>query len=282
VIVRETLHCPGCEAELTIPASVDGQVQCPRCQHIFDPAARWNAAVTTAVPIAATREDVDDHERFAPMPRLTKTYSLIGGWFAYLFSLTLIANAVVFSLWAYAFFERSQLPEAGGAGLAEHFRFVSRIEDAAGIALWPVFPSFVIWSFIAGRNARILNIDGMLPRSTLIVAFICCPVSLVVGYLHLQQLWQASDPHEIEDSESWRKVNPSIWIRAWAGLCLAVPVLAMVGSQFDQARRNQAVALASMLTSLSWVFACLLLIVVVHWIGRRQFERYIRLYEDPA
>jgi hypothetical protein len=273
----DTLRCPGCAAELILPPSADGNmVQCPRCRQVMDQTSRSSAAVTAASPAAAPTVEGADHEQFKPTPRVAKLFPPAGGWFAYVFSSILVGNVVVFSICAYLYFERTRQPDAGMGGLW------APIGILAVLPLGLLFPTFVIWSFIADRNSRHLNAATLLPVYTLVIAYLICPMILAVEYVHLQQLWQSSDPHQLDGPVSWRNVTPSWLIRVWGLLCLGVPAFALVASYYDRLGRGQAVAVLLMLTAMCWVGACALLIVIVHRIGRRQFERYIRLYEDPA
>jgi hypothetical protein len=104
-----------------------------------------------------------------------------------------------------------------------------------------------------------------------------------LSYIHLQQLWRASDPYEIEECESWKNVRGSWMVGTWGALLfVAAPALSYVCFRLDDRGLREATFFCSTLSCISIVLSCGLLIVIVHLIRRRQFERYVRLYEDPA
>jgi uncharacterized protein DUF4328 len=280
--MRDTLHCPGCAAELRLPDVGIEQVQCPRCNHVFNATSRSSTAVATAGPIAPPRPEVEDHERFAPTPRVAMLHPPTGSFFAAALVLSLVANMAVFLLWACAFLDRTRM-FADLLGWANDHRFLSCVEDAAGVAPWPALVAFFLWVLVATKNARNLNADGLLPHATLVLAFLCCFPGIILSYIHLQQLWRASDPYEIEECESWKNVRGSWMVRTWGALLfVAAPALSYISFRFDARGLREATFFCVTLSCVSIMLSCGLLIVIVHLIRRRQFERYLRLYEGPA
>ena len=180
------------------------------------------------------------------------------------------------------------------------------------IAIWPALIAFAFWLYVASRNARLLAagltfsslhgvavfflpINGIVlymilraihhwnPSLCWVIGLFFVPaVSVIVVYLHLQEIWRASDPYAIKRLDSWRKTRANPWIRLWALFCLGVPLLAGAGVIDDCWGRNRMAGVLFLLAPLSLAIAGVVLIAVIRSITVRQRERYHRLYEDPA
>ena len=83
--MAETLHCPGCQAQLMLPVlpPSDQSVQCPRCQRVFEPTWRSSAVPATAGESAyGVVPRQDDHELFEVPRRLGAAWMRSwGNWF---------------------------------------------------------------------------------------------------------------------------------------------------------------------------------------------------------
>ena len=71
--MEETVLCPGCQAQLMLPALPRGQtVQCPRCQRVFEPFRQHGKPSVAAAPksvVAPAAEALDE-----PMPTLERRW----------------------------------------------------------------------------------------------------------------------------------------------------------------------------------------------------------------
>jgi hypothetical protein len=158
-----------------------------------------------------------------------------------------------------------------------HFRFASRVEEAAPVWLPPTILAFCIWCFWAGGNARALNAAGLLPRVVLVIGMLTClPIQ---SYMYLDDLWRSSDPYAIEHPGSWREAPHSWWVRSWGLLCLssALSTCGVIASDRN-AVHPEFESWFAMAACLSIAAASGVLILIVLWIGIRQRMRFARIY----
>lgn len=276
--MQDTLRCPGCAAELTLPgANATDSMQCPRCLHVFD------AQTTTSTAIAPSpelrRNGLADCEAVTttlpPTPRLKKPIAPPGRWFTVAFILVLAANAALLSLFGFEFMQREGfVPRDPNFQITDIVNLVATMSPSVTLLI------FVTWCIVAGQSASRLHVTGLWTPSTLFVWLIFCPAAPVIAYVHLQHLWKSSDPLSIHEPEAWRNVPASWAIRALALLSVFIAVGTAFGSIFDDQRRRINSWLGLLILA-SMLAACILMLTIVYRIGQRQQQRYIHLYEDP-
>ena len=108
--MQDTLRCPSCAAELTLPATFGDAslaMQCPRCLHVFDaPTTSSTAIAETPAHRRPSSPESDNLTSLPPTPRLRKFNAPEGGWFSVVFMLVLAVNAALISLFGYEFAQR--------------------------------------------------------------------------------------------------------------------------------------------------------------------------------
>jgi len=323
--MRDTLRCPGCDAELTLPASsADQSVQCPRCRRAFRIGKRSSTAVTTAKPVRiGSVSTTEDHELFEEPRRLIPLHAPVGGWFALVTRLTLAASVAAFAMpTAYIVYDRMLQwlapgfhfrPGDGGMNPRhEEIRLVDHAFFWIQITTWPAFLAFAIWLCLASRNAWLLAtglvisparasavfvlhvLDGIAFYVIFAVLmregnpywvfglFLAPAINVAVAYFSLQEIWRASDPHQIERLDSWRQIPANWWIRLWALFCLCGPFFFVVAIIDELWGAHRLAGTCFFLAPLAMATAGILLIKITRGITMRQRQRYERLYEEPG
>ncbi len=319
--MAKTLPCPGCKAELVLPALPTGQaVQCPRCQQVFEPGFLPAAAApskpfqdtscTTAAGIDDLGNELLPEARYRP---------LHGEWKAPTALLCLALSTLCYGLQLYVNFERAQLiqlqarlfeppaflraerlPRADARkqeivaferrGVNFHQRLTGPAEILHHVTGWPAAFFFLIWLHQAAWNLRSLQASGIVfsPWSV-VLSFFITVLNLFRPYLAMQEIWRASDPRVIHGSRSWRQAPGGIVVIAWWSAVLAAGITALGGNWMchdpgfgvDDADRLRGAWLWCA-SNFAMMIAGATLIGVVRGIQQRQRARHTRIYEDPA
>jgi hypothetical protein len=248
-------------------------MQCPRCLRVFD------APVMSCTAIAATttrrgRPSVKSESLTSlPTPRLRKSFTPVSVWFGAAFILALVANIALLALFGYEFMQREAfVPRDPNFQLSD---FVNQV-TAQALAL--TYLTLLLWCITAGHTAGKLNASELMTPTKLFLGLVCCPIAPLMFYVHLQYLWKSGDPLAIHEPQAWRTVRPSWMIRAYAILCIAVVASIIFGGIFADGRINPGLGLFIIA---GMIAACVLMIVIVFRICRRQYERYVHLDEEP-
>jgi len=114
---------------------------------------------------------------------------------------------------------------------------VNAAQLITGIATIAVFVLTVIWMYRIASNVRAFQRDTLWSPLFAIFGWMLPPFVLyIIPFLVLRELWKASDPTDVNDTESWRGSadNPFIW--AWLVLYGIAPIFLLlfsVGSFLD-------------------------------------------------
>jgi hypothetical protein len=281
--MEKMIPCPGCDAELRVPALDPGtRVQCPHCRRVLKVRRHPSTAVRAGDPIAIRSSIAEDHELFDEPPRLVPLNAPLASWFSLLARLALAIHVGAWAMPA-AYFVYDWLTPPGiqdGGRPTQPPREITLLMDHASfwiqITFWPAAATFVLWIYVACRDACLMATQLKHVPSNVIVGLFVPLLNIVVLYLTLQQLWRASDPDRTKRLDSWEKTPPSELIRVWVVLFLSVP-FAIAFSLFLP-WYSMFIALPSLYIAIQGA----LMIAIIRSITRRQQERYRRLYEEPA
>jgi Domain of unknown function (DUF4328) len=108
---------------------------------------------------------------------------------------------------------------------------VNAAQLITGIATIAVFVFTVIWMYRIATNVRAFQRDTLWSPLFAIFGWMLPPFVLyVIPFLVLRELWKASDPTDVNDTDGWRRSadNPFIW--AWLVLYGIVPIFLLVFS----------------------------------------------------
>jgi hypothetical protein len=314
----DTVPCPGCNANLTLPAMPPGQtVQCPRCRHVFEPEAQTVVARAPAPasphPLTAPDEAID-----APLVR-DRPGTLqppVGTWCGYLALLLLAANALSFVLQAVVEVERIMLidqealiaearvlqrrhPIERGAKAVDpdarwldaRWRDWGQFADTARFllhaTLWPALVAFLIWLSQAYGNLTRLSASGLAYTPEWAVGLFLLPiVNLITPFAVIQELWRASHPLATQTPREWRGTSCAMIVRVWWFLYFGAIVLWLaelfLGAHSDRRREGPTGAWIGFIQSVVAAGAAALLACIVYKIMQRQQERYRRLDEPDV
>jgi hypothetical protein len=318
--MAETVTCPACQAGLTLPALPKGQtVQCPRCQHIFEPGhiSPPRSFTVPSKPIAESAANGFDYD----LPPVTRYQPLRGQWKAWAAIGLLALSVLSYCLQLYVNYERTQVIQLENRvhGPRNHFLGVDLLgpqfldeqkRPAANIALerreidlnqlsslannlhhltyWPAAIMVLIWLHQASWTLRILRCDGIVfSPSTAVLSFFIPVMNLLQPYMIVQEIWRASDPGVTQNARSWRFVPASRMVMAWWIALLAAAVLAVAARWicrddafgFDNDDRLLS-ARVWCLSNMGMLVAGSLLIVIIRGIHVRQRGRHARIYDD--
>ncbi len=289
--MHDTLRCPGCGADLTLPNLPTGQdVQCPRCQTIFEPK---RAATNAPLPLRKRPILLDESDDDWPRdPRsLVRPDPLIGQWKAVVAGVALASSVLSYGMQAYLDYEHGRfLKQIQEGGFQAEFPglFTERMARWARLfhegTFWPAVVFFLIWIYQASRNLKLLQSAGMLHTPIMSVVYFFVPVmNLYRPYFVMQEIWRGSDPHAVGNSLTWIDAPKGAVVRSWWFFFLAALVLRVASRQLESHVNWESlgtIALMSCLSHLCMVVAGVLLIVIVSAVAIRQRERYARLYAD--
>ncbi len=108
---------------------------------------------------------------------------------------------------------------------------VNAVQLITGLATMAAFVVTVIWMYRIATNVRAYQRDTMWSPLFSIFGWMLPPFVLyIIPFLVLRELWKASDPTDVNDTESWRGTadNPFIW--AWLVLYGIAPIFLLVFS----------------------------------------------------
>jgi Domain of unknown function (DUF4328) len=313
--MNETIACPGCEAELVLPILPAGQtVQCPRCQHVFEPAARRARAVAaTSISRRRPVDDTPDEQLDQSPTRPPRFRPLTGEWKAPAAMIALALCVVSCGLQLYTTFEKYQLIQldervfgpvnnikARGMGLqlpplekdiAEIDRQRDYVDELSIVStsvhtltFWPTVVIFLIWFYQASANLRILQAAGVLfaPVKTAFAFFIPF-VNFIMPYQIMQEIWRASDPNAVKDMRSWQHVPGGWLVLGWWLTLIAAAIsrfLSLIATEenFDSPPQY----LFTSLIHLCMMTAGVMLIVIIYQIRQRQRARHAKIYDEAT
>jgi len=278
--MHDTLRCPGCKAELKLPALSTGQtVQCPRCQHTVDPARPFSTALKAhppaASPVRAEATPLDDHLP-DDLRTLLRPDPLHREWLAWL-AMAILAVSVLSSLMLIGvsggLVQLSDLAELDGRRDEWPIGRLARLFDR--VTFWLAALAFLAWLYQASHNLKTLKSFGASHQpATAVLSFFTPIINFYWPYVIVQEIWQGSDPHAIDSRFAWFDVPASSTIRYWWSLFISSFVISWLS-----AFTNASVWFAC-IAHLLMASAGVLLIVIIHRIATRQRERWDRLYSD--
>jgi len=305
--VTETVVCPGCQAELVLPILPDGQtVQCPRCQHVFDPALRRPQPAPPLPPPTPRDESADDPFHFPPVPR--RYEPLVGQWKASAAMIAVAVSVFCYGVQLYVNFEESRLRQMDHA-LILHREFaiglrppiddwlevdrnwqnlmaLSRVSQYLHHATyWPAALLVLNWLFQAARNLRILKVGGLsYSPGHAALSFFIPFANLYQPYAAMQEIWRASDPNSTNDPRTWQKGPSSSLVRIWWMLFLAATLTAAfvavtLGNEVGDASRSLQAQILCVSNGLM-IAAGAALIFVIRDIRLRQRGRHAKIYDE--
>jgi hypothetical protein len=302
--VNDTIACPNCAAQLQLPGLAAGQtVQCPRCQHVFEPAPRDSAAMPTA-PILRRRAPEDYPEEPIDDSTPPRYQPLLGEWKSLAAVFVLAASVLSYGLQFYVNYEQHRFSRIN----AQHFlalqelrpmdaREIDRqhifLRDLSAFAYvthlltyWPGVVIFLIWFHQAASSARILHASGlMFTPAKAVFAFFIPFANVIMPYQIMQEIWRASDPNLVKDPRSWQQ-SPNSWLvwAWWIALVAAALLRLMNGfasrdADFHGERESFWLSGGS---NLCMIAAGMTLIAVIHQIRQRQRARHAKIYDEVA
>jgi predicted Zn finger-like uncharacterized protein len=234
--------CTHCQAKAKVRDELAGRtVKCPKCRESFripqaesaSPVPAGKSSVTRVPPAArkpparrrsdeeedddgpAGDDDSQDEDRPRKLPRHLPGTGLTG-----ILAVALIVSIFVnlaFAWIAYEtllFFSRRLVPTADKATL----------ETTINIAQWAVRIMlgfvFLVWVNRTVTNCRLLGARGMQFSPNWAVGLWLIPgLNIVLGWSLLQEVWQASDPKNLDGARrNWRRQPSSILAMVWCGV----------------------------------------------------------------
>ena len=306
--MNEKLVCPGCQAQLVLPLLSEGQtVQCARCQQVFEP---FRQRATEPVPVIAPSSDVDERDAESlDYPGLPlRPEPVRGKGKAMLAMIVLGACMISFGVQSYVNFKETHVVQQGwwrplgrilpGGGQEEQKlrRLVASTYFFHHMIFCAAIVFFLIWMWQALHNLKLLKAEGISHRPiTALVSFFIPIVNLYRPYVILQEIWRASHPDAIGYPREWIETPSTTWIRSWWFFSV-IGTFPLMLSMFwddpnllpniwgDQMVRESQLTVAWILcaANLCMIATAAFLIVIIVGITRRQQQRYINFYEDPA
>jgi Domain of unknown function (DUF4328) len=307
--MNATIACPGCDADLLLPTLPPGQtVQCPRCQHVFEPAHRQPVSPVQA-PKSRPVDAFPDQplEPFSP-PRFRP---LAGVWTAIFATIMLSASVLSYGFQLYLAYEKGQLDskldqgefrnrkrpifrraiipmDAREAEIERQRTYVNTLRPYADFAhfitFWPALFVFLIWLYQASANLRILQAAGVVYSPTKAVFSFFIPIAnFFLPYLVVQEIWRASNPSAVKDVRSWQQTPRSWlvliwWIAFMAAMFLRV-FASMASSHDDFGNSREPIALSG--GSNVWMMlAGATLAVVIYHTSKNQRARHAKIYDE--
>jgi hypothetical protein len=307
----ETVRCPGCQAQLTLPSLPAGQtVQCPRCRQVFEPARqRARSTAAPSPPSGTAREIIDDFDddtrddaRLFGRPE-----PLRGERKAAIAVLMLAVSVLWYGVQFYVNYEQKQWNElhrevlGGGQFLGIRGPQDPRIEELRRklanwerftvianilhhVIYWPTMVFFLIWFHQAYRNLTSLQAKGLCDIPFLATASFFVPIlNFFRPYILVQEIWRASDPRFTSHPDSWKDSPRALSARFWWFFFLAASVFSVIcflASPFGQGMPEDTSYASRMacVSNFCMIAAGALLIFIIRKITQRQRERYANLY----
>lgn len=153
--------------------------------------------------------------------------------------------------------------------------------------------SFLLWFFRAYKNVTLLPAEGrrFSPNWTL-VGYLVPPLSLVVPFLIMREIWKASTPGlRSDDAFAWRHTAVAPLLTAWWAVYIAGDVILMAaamgpgvwktlyrGRIISQTLPVEKFAWLMALGGLLFIIASVLKIRIMKRVDGRQSARYLELY----
>jgi hypothetical protein len=309
----DTVACPGCEAQLVLPALPVGQTaQCPRCRRVFEPTRGRSRPITTTTSTVVAMDAPPSMAKSTVVgmdvpvgPMVTRPPLPLGGNRRAILAMILIGVVCFFySLQlclqveqSWLLFELDNLPVGRFADPVRHGLLENRLFKAENIAavvhrflnlaFWPALIVYLLWLYQASRNLSRLSADGLTHTPGWAVGAYFVPIAnLIRPCQEMQEIWRASDPENIENSVAWQVSRSSSIVRLWWFALLLAGALSMfahyrkeVAGGFLQDQNDLRIQI---LVSLAMLVAGVLLILIIRSIRQRQRERYKRLYGERA
>lgn len=298
--MNETVACPNCRADLVLPVLPLGQtVQCPRCQHVFEPAHR-RAQPTHAAPVVRRRTPDDEPIDDSPPP----FRPLTSEWKAIAAMAFLGASLLSYGLQLYTVYEKENLSrdlmiEQGFrrerldrriqlGQFQRQSRFVENLSSFAmgvhHLTYWPCVVVFLIWFHQAVSNVRILRASGtFFSPVKAVFAFFIPFANVVMPYQIMQETWRASDPNLVKDPRSWQQSTGSWLIWSWWITLIAAAVLRIWNAVTSRGDRMESDSFTlSGGSNVCMIAAGVMLIVIIYQIRQRQRARHAKIYDEAA
>jgi hypothetical protein len=307
--MEETVRCSGCQAQLTLPSLPPGQtVQCPRCQHVFEP---FRQRATPAIPAAPISQDAADDHGNRPAqdwPSIVGVKPPGGGRLAILTMAMLGAAVLCFGLEMHARIEQIQLlemerdlglPRVIGPGFqfnlrrnamdrlhADFYRYSCTLAIAHSAIGCLTLLLFLVWLYRAASNARQLRALETYYSPVLAFGSFFIPLAnLFLPCMIIQEIWKASNPIAIETPVAWKERPRSLLVRLWWFSYLIGGIFSFVSARWYEMTPDGDLPAKWKWLMFWWVsmlimiVAALLLIVLIREITQRQKERYANLLE---
>jgi hypothetical protein len=265
----ETVYCPKCRAELTLPAAaLRRTVECPRCKHPFQPFGEDAPAAPSSL---------------GPAWKTTLALALVTASIL-TFALQLFVNGTRMGLLA----ERDQvfvgnfIPD-----FDDRWTYWEQTADKMlGFTLLVLAASaigFFIWLYQVSDNLRVLQADGLTHAPGGAVAAFFVPfVFLFRPCAILQEIGRASDPRAVRHTTAW-KGTASLRCITWWWLCfLAAIGIAVLCLWIDRRPHDGDTEEIALLfwcgSNIAMIAAGVFLLVTIRALEDRQHQRFARLY----
>jgi phage FluMu protein Com len=234
--MTETVRCPDCNAELTLPASLAQEARCPRCERVFEPSTRSSTAVTAEKRSTILRHSLQENEQIEP-----KALHLVipppgGDWCGIAASVMIAVNTAALALPACLLavdnLQWNLAPEVWieDPFQIERFSFLKEWFFWVWVTAIPAYLGFSAWYYVACRNAHPI-MPGRLLGPEFAVAFLFIPlVNGIALYVNLQEIFRASDPSTIWNSDAKDAASGSRLVRFWALSLVFAPLILCVSA----------------------------------------------------
>ena len=313
--MNETVVCTCCQAQLVLPGLPAGQtVQCPRCQHVFEP-FRQHAGPVAAVAPRFAEDDTEDEPRgiVRPLPLAGEKLAVTAIWLLGVCCLFFVILLYLHIDRAWIVAEMKELEIGaiiGQVGQARMVQLQDQLFDSlqrahtmvtlTSLAFWPTVVIYLMWLYRASSNLRLLQADGVshTPGGAVISYFV--PIAnLFRPLMQMKEIWRASDPEHIDHGRAWQQFPAAMIINAWWISFLLTGIVAFIGScvepdpfldiqiegrgnGFRHWRDESAVVWTYASAYVGILVAGSLLILIIRGITQRQRERFAQLYHGQT